>query len=192
MKNELSIIFKGVELSEKELSYLASFFTKETYVKGSLLLDTDKKVTYQCYVVKGCLRTFFVDKEGKDHTIQFAVKDWWISDYMSYFLNEESVLTVEAIEESVLLKISREDFEIIFDEIPAIERFIRKKLERFMAKSQKRMLQNLSLSAKEHYINFTKAYPDIEKHVKNYHIASYLGITTQSLSRIRKDILIDS
>ncbi len=192
MEENLSTIFKGLELSKEDVKYLSKYWVKETFKKGDLILTSEKKVVYQYYVLKGCLRTFFKDENGKEHTIQFAVKDWWISDYMSYFLEEKSVLTIEAIKDSVLLRVSRKNFETIFDEMPAVERFIRKKLERFMAKSQKRTLLNLSQSAKERYINFTNVYPEIEPHVKNHHIASYLGIATQSLSRIRKEMLNNS
>jgi CRP-like cAMP-binding protein len=188
MEESSATIFKGLELSKEDIKFLSKYWKREVFKKGSLIFDSEKKVVDQYYVLKGCLRAFFIDEEGKEHTIQFAVADWWITDYMSYFLDEKSVLTIEVIEDSILLRISKDDFEKVFDKIPVIERFIRKKLERFMAKSQKRTLLNLSQSAKERYINFTNVYPEIEQHVKNHHIASYLGIATQSLSRIRKEI----
>ncbi|MEM6687667.1 MAG: Crp/Fnr family transcriptional regulator, partial [Bacteroidota bacterium] len=87
-----------------------------------------------------------------------------------------------------IYKVSRNDVEEIFNKVPKTERFIRKKLQRSFVSFQKRILANLSQSAKERYINFTHDYPNIEQYVKNYHIASYLGITTESLSRIRKEI----
>ncbi|CAL2101050.1 cAMP-binding proteins - catabolite gene activator and regulatory subunit of cAMP-dependent protein kinases [Tenacibaculum sp. 190130A14a] len=189
MERELAIIFKGLSLTSQELGYLSSIFKKETFKKGELILTTEEEVKHQYYVLDGCLRTFFIDLKGKEHTIQFAVNDWWISDYISYFLDEKSVLTIESIKESTLLRVEKEDFEKALHKIPSIEHHIRKKVERFMAKNQKRTLAALSQSAKQRYLNFAKSYASIEKHVKNYHIASYLGITTQSLSRIRKEIL---
>lgn len=189
MKGELSIVFREVALSKKELEYLSNIFTKEIFKKGQLLLNTEEYVTHQYVVLDGCLRTFFVDLKGKEHTVQFAVNDWWISDYISYFLEEKSILTIESIKDSILLRVEKKDFEEALVKIPILEHYIRKKVERFMAKSQKRALATLSQTAKERYINFSKSYSNIEKHIKNYHIASYLGITTQSLSRIRKEIL---
>ena len=188
MKRDISIAFKDLNLSDKDLNFLFSIFKEEVFDKGSYILNTNEQIKHQYYVLNGCLRTFFIDEAGKEHTIQFAVNDWWITDYISYFLEEESILTIEAIEKSVLLRVEKKDFEEALARIPQIERFIRKKVERFMAKSQKRTLQALSQSAKQRYHNFSKAYPNIEQHVKNYHIASYLGIASQSLSRIRKEI----
>lgn len=191
MKEVLSEIFKELNLSTRELNYLSKVFKKETFEKGEIVLNSTEKVSHQYYVLTGCLRTFFVDPNNKEHTVQFAVDDWWITDYISYFLNEESVLTVEAIEKSTLLRIEKEDFEKVFDKIPKIERFVRIKLERSLGSFQKRTLAALSQTAKQRYLSFVARYPNIEELVKNYHIASYLGITTQSLSRIRKEILIE-
>ncbi|WP_299109584.1 Crp/Fnr family transcriptional regulator [uncultured Tenacibaculum sp.] len=189
MKGALLIIFKGLLLSNQELDYLATIFKRETFKKGELILNSEQEVNHQYYVLEGCLRTFFIDPKGKEHTLQFAVNDWWISDYISYFLDEKSLLNIEVIKESTVLRVEKKDFEEALLKIPAIEHHIRKKVERFMAKSQKRTLAVLSQTAKERYINFSKSYANIEQHIKNYHIASYLGITTQSLSRIRKEIL---
>ncbi len=191
MKKNITLAFKDLNLSDEELNIMSNIFREETFDKGSLILNTTDQVKHQYYVLNGCLRTFFIDKEGKEHTIQFAVDDWWITDYISYFLEEKSTLTIEAIEKSILLRVEKKDFEDALDKIPAIQCFIRRKVERFMAKSQQRTQRALSQSAKERYLNFTKTYPNIGKHVKNYHIASYLGIATQSLSRIRKEISKD-
>lgn len=189
IENELMLIFKELELTSQEIQYLKDSFTKETFKKGSIILQNGDKVKEQYYVLKGCLRTFFIDENGKEHTIQFAINDWWISDYIGYFSETNSVLTIECIEDAVLLKVAKENVEKTYNQIPKIERFFRKKMERSFVSFQKRILANLSQSAKERYQSFIRTYPNIEKHVKNYHIASYLGITTESLSRIRKEIV---
>ena len=188
MKGALLIIFKGLLLSNQELDYLATIFKRETFKKGELILNSEQEVNHQYYVLEGCLRTFFVDPKGKEHTLQFAVNDWWISDYIGYFSETKSVLTIECIEDAILLKVIKENVEKMYDEIPKLERFFRKKMERSFVSFQRRILANLSQSAKERYQSFIRTYPNIEQHVKNYHIASYLGITTESLSRIRKEI----
>ncbi|TYP98890.1 CRP-like cAMP-binding protein [Tenacibaculum adriaticum] len=181
-------IFKTINLSLEEIEILKDNFTEVHFKKGDIILHSNESVLYQYYVIKGCLRTFYIDKNGKEHTIQFAINDWWISDYIGYFSETKSVLNIECIEDAVLLKVAKTTIENTYDKIPKLERFFRKKMERSFVSFQKRILANLSQTAKERYQNFIKTYPNIEQHVKNYHIASYLGITTESLSRIRKGI----
>ncbi|MFC4267885.1 Crp/Fnr family transcriptional regulator [Polaribacter marinivivus] len=192
MKSNNSIaleIFKNISLSKKEIDFIDSKFEKISLTKGDVLLSSDTHVTNQYYVFSGCLRSFFVNSLGKDHTTQFAVKDWWISDYISFFTEEKSVMTIECLQDAEIYRLSRKDMNSLCEEIPKIETFFRNKMEKAFASFQKRILEYLSLTAKERYIKFITTYPEIEQCVKNYHIASYLGITTESLSRIRKIII---
>ncbi len=192
MKSNNSIaleIFKNISLSKKEIDFIDSKFEKISLTKGDVLLSSDTHVTNQYYVFSGCLRSFFVNSLGKDHTTQFAVKDWWISDYISFFTEEKSVMTIECLQDAQIYRLSRKDMNSLCEEIPKIETFFRNKMEKAFASFQKRILEYLSLTAKERYIKFITTYPEIEQRVKNYHIASYLGITTESLSRIRKIII---
>lgn len=192
MKSNNSIaleIFKNISLSKKEIDFINSKFEKISLTKGDVLLSSDTHVTNQYYVFSGCLRSFFVNSLGKDHTTQFAVKDWWISDYISFFSEEKSVMTIECLQDAKIYSLSRKDMNSLCEDIPKIETFFRNKMEKAFASFQKRILEYLSLTAKERYIKFITTYPEIEQCVKNYHIASYLGITTESLSRIRKIII---
>ena len=192
MKSNNSIaleIFKNISLSKKEIDFIDSKFEKISLTKGDVLLSSDTHVTNQYYVFSGCLRSFFVNKLGKDHTTQFAIKDWWISDYISFFTEEKSVMTIECLQDAQIYRLSRKDMNSLCEDIPKIETFFRNKMEKAFASFQKRILEYLSLTAKERYIKFITTYPEIEQCVKNYHIASYLGITTESLSRIRKIII---
>lgn len=192
MKSNTSFIHqiysKELSFTEEEILFIENKYERVTYEKGATILRANEYVKYQYFVFDGCLRTYLIAKSGKEHTIQFAIKNWWISDYIGFFSKSKSVLNIECIENAILYKISRDDMEEIYTKIPKTERYIRKKLERSFVSFQKRILANLSQSAKERYLNFTHDYPNIEQHVKNYHIASYLGITTESLSRIRKEI----
>lgn len=192
MKSNNSIaleIFKNISLSKKEIDFIDSKFEKISLTKGDVLLCSDTQVTNQYYVFSGCLRSFFVNSLGKDHTTQFAVKDWWISDYISFFTEEKSVMTIECLQDAEIYRLSRKDMNSLCEDIPKIETFFRNKMEKAFASFQKRILEYLSLTAKERYIKFITTYPEIEQCVKNYHIDSYLGITTESLSRIRKIII---
>ncbi|WP_430412676.1 Crp/Fnr family transcriptional regulator [Kordia sp.] len=192
MQETNSIVYeiysKELSFTKREILFIESKYERVQFEKGTIILKSGKFIKHQYFVFDGCLRTFLISKSGKEHTIQFAIKNWWISDYIGYFSESKAVLNIECIQEATLYKISKDDMEEIYAKIPKTESYIRKKLERSFASFQKRILANLSQSAKERYLNFTQEYPNIEQYVKNYHIASYLGITTESLSRIRKEI----
>ncbi|UZR99662.1 Crp/Fnr family transcriptional regulator [Chondrinema litorale] len=181
-------VFREISFSTEESNFVAEKLEKKKLKKGDILFRTYDVVYNQYYVCEGCLRTYFLDNSGKEHTLQFAIKDWWISDYTAFFTTTEAIMTIECIQDAVVYKISRKNMEVLYDQVPQLETFFRKKMEKGFAAFQKRIISNLSQSAKERYTSFIRTYPNIEKSVKNYHIASYLGITTESLSRIRKEI----
>ena len=185
---ELSGLFKGSGLSEQELSTIHNSLTIVHLKKREFLLTKGQIVSHTYYVYDGCLRSFYVDDSGRDHTLQFGIKDWWISDYTAIFSGGKAMMHIECIQDATLYKLSRKRMEALYLEIPAFETFFRKKLERRVEAFHRRTLNNLALSARDRYLSFVKMYPKIEQSVKNYHIASYLGITTESLSRVRKEM----
>ncbi|WP_439130161.1 Crp/Fnr family transcriptional regulator [Polaribacter sp.] len=188
-KNEIVLeIFKDISFSEKEIAFINSKFTKMHFKKGDILLTPNTYTKNQFYVFNGCLRSYFINLEGKDHTTQFAIKDWWISDYTAFFSSEKAVMNIECLQDAVVYQFSRESMNHLCEKMPKVEIFFRKKMERAFAAFQQRILEYLSLPAKERYLKFINTYPEIVKVIRNYHIASYLGITTESLSRIRKSI----
>ncbi len=189
--SKIKFIFKNLIFSEHEIKIIESVFHKINVKKGTILLHSGDTVDAQYYILDGCLRSYHMDTHGKEHTVQFGIKDWWISDYTAFFSSEKSIMTIEVIQDATLYKITKQGKEQLYKQIPKIESFFRIKLESAFAAFQKRILANLSQTASERYLNFMKTYPNIEKNIKNYHIASYLGITTESLSRIRKDLSIN-
>ena len=184
-------IFHGINLSNQEKEFIQQKIEAVSVRKDEILFKQGDTINHQYYVYDGCLRTYHIDENGKEHTLQFAIKHWWISDYIAYFGDKKAVLFVECIKDAQLFKITKENFEAIYQFSPKIEELFRQKLEKALVRNEKRILANLTNSAKERYLAFLKKYPLIEKSIKNYHIASYLGITTESLSRIRKEIASD-
>ncbi|NRA91261.1 MAG: Crp/Fnr family transcriptional regulator [Psychroserpens sp.] len=186
--SKIKVIFKDLSFSEEEIKIIESVFHKVILKKGTTILKPDELADSQYYILEGCLRSYYIDNQGKEHTVQFAISDWWMSDYTSFFSDTKAIMNIEVIQDAILYRISRDEKEFLYEQIPKVETFFRKKLERAFAAFQKRILSGLSLTAKERYLRFISTYPNIEKSVKNYHIASYLGITTESLSRIRKEL----
>lgn len=183
-----SEIFKNLPFTKEEQALIDNKFEIIPLKKGDVLINPNNYINSQYYVLDGCLRSYFVNKIGKDYTVQFAIKDWWVSDFISYFKEEKSIMSIECLKDATVCRISKENMSDLCQKFPQIEPFIRKKLERAFASFQQRIIEYLSLPAKDRYLKFITNYPEISEYVKNYHIASYLGITTESLSRIRKSI----
>ncbi|WP_217642164.1 Crp/Fnr family transcriptional regulator [Neolewinella agarilytica] len=175
-----------MDLSKADLDLIDSRLEKVSYRKGDIILKVGEEVPYQYYVEDGCLRTFFQDKKGKGHTLQFAVNDWWISDYTAFINSRKAIMNIECIQDATVYRMTYQQLESIYRDVPQVESFFRRKLERAFASFQNRILSTMADSAQERYLLFLKAYPEVDRSVKNYHIASYLGIATETLSRIRK------
>ena len=188
MQNLINKIKNSISLSSEAEKYIYSIAKEKLVSKGEILIREGQTVNKTFYVVHGSLRSFCIDKESKEHTLQFAIKDWWISDFMAIYNNEPASLTVECITDATVIEFNAQKLNEIYLQFPEFEPFQRKNLERHVVSLHKRILNQLQLTALERYNLFLEQYPNIEQHVPNYHIASYLGITQQSLSRVRAEI----
>lgn len=187
MQNLINKIKNSISLSAPAEEYIYSISREKKVSKGEVLIREGQTVNKTFFVTQGSLRSFCVDKEGKEHTLQFAIKDWWISDFMAIYNNEPASLTVECITDATVIEFNAQKLNEIYLQFPEFEAFQRKNLERHVVSLHKRILNQLQLTALERYNLFLEQYPNIEQHVPNYHIASYLGITQQSLSRVRAE-----
>jgi len=185
-------IAEVITLSDSEMTEFVNLFSETRLSKRSMLVSPGDVVTQEYYVLKGCLKAYYLDQYGEKHIIQFAIEDWWISDFEAFFGQKPAKLYVEAIEDSVLLAIDNKILETLYQRIPKFERFFRIKTTRAFLSSQKRILSTLEKTAAERYIDFCSTYPFIEKRIANYHIANYLGIKPESLSRIRRQLEVAS
>ena len=181
-------IKKSINVSSDAAEYISSISKVRRFTKGSILIQEEQKVNKTYFVLDGALRSYCIDKEGKEHTLQFAVKDWWISDFTAIYGNGIALLTVECLADSEVIEFNAHKLNEIYYQYPEFEEFQRKNLEQHVVSLHKRILNQLQLTAQERYNLFLEQYPNIEQHVANYHIASYLGITQQSLSRVRAEI----
>ena len=187
MQDLINKIKNSISLSPEAEQYIYDITKERKVNKGDILIQQDQSVHKTFFVTQGCLRSFCIDKEGKEHTLQFAIKDWWISDFIAIYNNELASLTVECITDATIIEFNSDKLNNIYYLFPEFQEFQRKNLERHVVSLHKRILNQLQLTALERYHLFIKQYPDIEQHTPNYHIASYLGITSQSLSRIRAE-----
>lgn len=185
MEELIKKIKKSIQLSIEAEEYLISISKEKVVPKGSILIRQGQVVNKIFFVTGGCLRSYCIDKNGKEHTLHFAIKNNWISDYIAIHGDGSAVLTLECLAESNIIEFNAKEINGMLTRFPELEPFQRGNLERLFVSLQKRILNQLQLSAAERYDLFLEEYPDVEQHTRNYHIASYLGITQESLSRIR-------
>ena len=181
-------IAKHISLNEEELSYFTSLLQLKRLRKKQFLLEEGEVFQYECFVNSGCLRQYYLDEKGQEHIIQFAISDWWIGDQYSFLTGLPSANFIDAIEESQVLLISKINLEQLYTKVPKFERLFRIAFQNSYVALQRRILSNLSQTAQERYLDFNKRYHEIEQKVPQHQIASYLGITPESLSRIRKQL----
>ncbi|WP_430965509.1 Crp/Fnr family transcriptional regulator [Spongiimicrobium sp. 2-473A-2-J] len=173
-------------LSEDEISFVKEVFTEHRIKRRQFILQEGDVCKHNTFVVKGCFRMYMVDENAKEHNLQFAIEQWWIGDIGSFHSEEPSTLYIEAIENSVILQIKKEDQLRLFVQYPKFNRIFRVITENALVSSQRRILQNISSTAEERYLDFMKRYPHFFNRISNVQIASYLGVTPEFLSTIRK------
>lgn len=181
----IDYVSRYVDLTDDEKAHLATFLKITKVRKRQFIVQPGFVCKHKSYVVKGSFRGYLVDNEGKEHTLSFAIEDWWISDYSSLIYQEPATLFVEALEDSVLIQIEYEDEQKFLEEIPKLEKFERIITQRSLAFQQKRLLSNFTKTAEERYDEFMSKYSAIAKRVPQYALASYLGFSTEYLSKIR-------
>ena len=158
------------------------------YLKRQFVVQAGDPCKYETYVVKGCLKAYFVDPDGNSHIVQFAVEDWWISDMDSLMNGTPATLNIDAVEDTDVLQIEKNDFENLFVKIPKFNMMYRMMLMKAFISHQRRIVDNLCKPAKERYLDFVKRYRNIEQRVPQHQIASYLGMTPEFLSQIRRKL----
>ena len=139
-------------------------------------------------MVEGCFRMYFVDEKGKEHNLQFAIENWWIGDISSFYKETPSQLYIEAMENSIVLQIKREVQYRLFVDHSKFNRIFRVFTENALVSFQNRVLQNISSTAEERYLHFMDRYPTLFNRISNVQIASYLDVTPEFLSTIRKKL----
>lgn len=182
-------ISNHIDISDEDFHLFSNYFSDKSMTKKEYFLKQGDICKYEAFVVNGCFRVFTSDKKGNEHVWYFAIRDWWLSDIDSFTNQKSSSLSIQALEQSELLVISKSDKEKAYSQIPKIERLYRIMTQKFLASNQRRIIQNHSLTADQRYQYFLANYPQIAEKLTNLQIASYLGITHEFLSKIRRKIV---
>lgn len=187
----LIYISKYIDLTNEEITFLESKLTIRNYLKGQYILQQGDICKYGCFILSGCTRTFYVDKDGQEHILMFGIEDWWASDMGSFITQTPADFNVQCLENTEVVMFSHKVNEELYKEIPKLERFFRQITERAFVASQKRIVRGFSLAAKEQYLLFREQYPEIEQRIPQYMVASYLGITKEFLSKIKSQLVLE-
>ncbi|MCY1660606.1 Crp/Fnr family transcriptional regulator [Chryseobacterium sp. SL1] len=190
----MSEIFKNnisqhITLSEEELAEFYGLFQKKTIKKKQFLLQEGEICKFEGFVIKGLFKTYHIDSEGIEQILNFATENWWITDIDSFTHEKPSQLNIEALEDSEILIISKNDKEFAYQNLPKIEKLFRVMTQKTHVALQRRMIDNLSKTADKRYTDFIEKYPQLYQRLTNVQIAAYLGISHEFVSRIRKKIV---
>ncbi|WP_423147492.1 Crp/Fnr family transcriptional regulator [Rubrolithibacter danxiaensis] len=180
---------RRVQLTDAEFETVSGFFKVRVLKRKEYLLTAGDISYFSAFVNKGCLISYYLDEKGIARVIQFAIEDHWVGDLYSLITHKPSEIYIEALEDSELLILSANDQEKLYQEVPKMERMFRLLVQNAYVATQRRLNSALSISADERYLELLKKYPGITQRVPLAHIASYLGITPESLSRIRKQLV---
>lgn len=175
-------------ISDDLLEEICLLYKPKTYLKKEYVFQQGSLVDQECFVVSGCFRVYTLDSKGNENTLYFAAKDWWLMDIDSFMNHTPSRLNVQAIEPSEVLYISKSDKKYLYETYPVVEKLFRIMFQKAIVAWQRRLVSNHCETARERYTNFVATYPEIAGKLTDKQIASYLGITHEFLSRIKKEI----
>lgn len=187
----LDYIRNHVKLSPKEEDCLLSFISCRNYLKGQYIIQQGDVCKYECFIISGCTKTFHVDETGQEHILMFSIENWWASDMGSFITQTPADFNVQCLENTEVILFHVDTIESLYEQLPKLERFFRRIIERAFVASQKRLVRSFSLPAKERYLYFKEQYPEIEQRIPQYMVASYLGITKEFLSKIKSKLLLE-
>jgi CRP-like cAMP-binding protein len=184
------VLFKGISekvlLTDEDRELVKSFFIPKKLRKKQYLLQEGDVCKYTAFVEKGSLRSYKLDEKDNEHIIQFAFEGWWIADQYSFLTGEPSDYNIDALEDSELLIITKAQQDKLLDAVPKFERYLRILMQNAIISMQRRLVGSLSLTAEEKYNQLIVTYPNITQRIPQHMIASYLGVTPETLSRVRK------
>jgi CRP/FNR family transcriptional regulator, anaerobic regulatory protein len=182
-------IRRKVELSEQEVVLLETFFIQKKLEKKQFLLREGEICNHLTFVSRGILKSFMSDEKGQDRISLFAFEGWWISDFNSFINREKAILNIDALENAELLLISFENYERLTLTIPVMDRYFRILYQNSLVTKDRRLMVSNKSTAEEKYLSLVRANPEIAKRIPHTLIASYLGLSPETVSRIRKKLL---
>ncbi|WP_212004634.1 Crp/Fnr family transcriptional regulator [Chitinophaga sp. HK235] len=183
-----SAVEKHIHLTDEEFEIFSAPFYQKTVKKKELLLRAGEICKFEGFVNKGCFRVYYQDDNGDESILYFAAEGWWVTDIDSFTNQVPAILSIEALEDSEVLLITYPYKQALYEELPKVEKLFRIMTQKTHVALQRRMISNLSKTADQRYLEFVESYPDLEQRLSQQQVASYLGITHEFLSKIRRKL----
>jgi CRP-like cAMP-binding protein len=181
-------VSKGISLTESEFQFFTSLLKSKSLKKGESLLREGDICKHETFITQGCLKSYYEDEQGLEHILDFCIEGWWADDLYSFLTQQPARSSIKAIEDTEVLQINRDDLEIAYEKIPKFERFFRLLFQRAYISQREQINLMLSVPAEERYRQFIKKKPYAEERFSQKDIASYLGVTPQFLSSMKKKL----
>jgi CRP/FNR family transcriptional regulator len=175
-----------VPLSDEDITLILPHLEVRTYKRKEMILQEGQVSKHMRFVAKGAVHAFSIDEKGNEHTVQLAIENWWINDLYSYLTETASLKNLQAVEESVLIVIPKSSLEVLYKQIPSLSEFWRLKFQNAYVSLQERVNESNRTDAMSKYERLIRDYPGIDQRFPQYMLASYLGITVEYLSYLRK------
>jgi CRP-like cAMP-binding protein len=179
-----------ISLTSEEEELCKTFFIPKKLRKKQYLVQEGDAAKYLAFVEKGILRSYSIDEKGNEVILQFAFEGWWITDMYSFVAGEPSTNNIDALEDSELLLLTKQAEEQMLEKVPKLERYFRILLQNNLINTQRRLISSLSHTAEEKYMQLLEGCPSVPQRIPQHMMASFLGITPETLSRIRKSISV--
>lgn len=179
-------VSRNITLTDDEKDTFTSLLERRIVPRKTVLLRAGDICQFEGYIVKGCARIYHLDINGCEIILSFAVEDWWISDIASFHEQKPSTFFIEALEKTEMLMLSPQNKQRLLRELPKFEHVFRMLIQRNLCTIQNRLVSTISKTAMERYLEFVTLYPTVPPRVPQYHIASYIGVSPEFISIIRK------
>lgn len=181
-------VTKHIALTEEEVTFFHSLLKFKKVKKKNFLLQEGEICDFEAFIVKGCTRTYYIDKEGYETILLFGVEGWWVSDIGSFSEQKPSMQFIETVEDCELLLIDYRSKSLLFEKIPAFERVFRLLVQRSLSVLQQRFYASVSQTAEERYRDFIERYPAVVQRIPQHQIARYIGVSPEFLSKVKSNM----
>lgn len=181
-------VARYITLTAAELDFFHSLLKLKKIKKKNFLLQEGEVCNFEAFIVKGCTRTYYIDQEGSETILLFAVEGWWVSDIGSFSEQKPSSQFIETVEDCELLTIDFKSKALLFEKIPAFEKLFRLLVQRSLSVLQQRFYASISQTAEERYRDFIERYPNMPQRIPQHQIARYIGVSPEFLSKVKSQM----